>query len=53
MALVRQLPPPPPPIKVNIASAWLAQEIVVDDTDSELEADATNNYLLEEEKQPC
>ncbi|MEH2192259.1 MAG: hypothetical protein V7K98_06285 [Nostoc sp.] len=51
-ALVRQLPPPPPPIKVNIASAWLAQEIVVDDTDSELEADATNNYSLEEETQP-
>ncbi|WP_442936210.1 hypothetical protein [Nostoc sp.] len=50
MALVRQLPPPPPPIKVNIASAWLAQEIVVDDTDSELEADTTNNYLLEEDK---
>ncbi|MEH2308449.1 hypothetical protein [Nostoc sp.] len=52
MALVRQLPPPPPLIKVNIASAWLAQEIVVDDTDSELEADTTNNYLLEEDKQP-
>ena len=52
MALVRQLPPPPPSIKVNIASAWLAQEIVVDDTDSELEADATNNYLLEEDKEP-
>ncbi|WP_292874913.1 hypothetical protein [Nostoc sp. NMS1] len=52
MALVRQLPPPPPSIKVNIASAWLAQEIVVDDTDSELEADATDNYFLEEEKQP-
>ncbi|WP_265275984.1 hypothetical protein [Nostoc sp. KVJ3] len=52
MALVRQLPPPPPPIKVNIASAWLAQEIVVDDTDSQLEADATNNYSLQEEKQP-
>jgi hypothetical protein len=51
-ALVRQLPPPPPPIKVNIASAWLAQEIVVDDTDSELEADARNNYSLEEETQP-
>jgi hypothetical protein len=51
-ALVRQLPPPPLPIKVNIASAWLAQEIVVDDIDSELEADETNNYSLEEEKQP-
>jgi hypothetical protein len=50
-ALVRQLPPPPPPIKVNIASAWLAQEIVIDDTDSELEADARNNYSLEEETQ--
>jgi hypothetical protein len=52
MALVRQLPPPPPPIKVNVASAWLAQEIVVDDTDSQLEADVTDNYFLEEEKQP-
>lgn len=52
MALVRQLPPPPPPIKINIASAWLAQEIVVDDSYSELGADATSNYSLEEEKQP-
>ncbi|WP_196510525.1 hypothetical protein, partial [Nostoc sp. NZL] len=52
MALVTQLPPPPPPIKMNIASAWLAQEIVVDDTYDELEADVTKNYSLEEEKQP-
>ncbi|MGJ5634464.1 hypothetical protein [Nostoc sp. CALU 1950] len=50
-ALVTQLPPPPPPIKVNIASAWLAQEIVVDDTYSELEADATRSYLFEEKEQ--
>ena len=50
-ALITQLPPPPPPIKVNIASAWLAKEIVVDDTDSELEADATRSYTFEE-KQP-
>ncbi|MEH1941409.1 MAG: hypothetical protein V7L01_14495 [Nostoc sp.] len=50
-ALSRQLPPPPPPIKINIASAWLAQEIVVDDTYNELEADATGSYLFEEEEQ--
>ncbi|MEA5626412.1 hypothetical protein, partial [Nostoc sp. UHCC 0251] len=49
--VVTQIPPPPPPIKMNIASAWLAQEIVVDDTYSELEADVTKNYSLEEEKQ--
>ncbi|MEH2274571.1 MAG: hypothetical protein V7K40_07110 [Nostoc sp.] len=52
MALVRQLPPPPPPIKINIASAWLAQEIVVDDIYSELEADVKKNYSFEEQKQP-
>ncbi|MEH2399703.1 hypothetical protein [Nostoc sp.] len=52
MALVRQLPPPPPPIKINIASAWLGQEIVVDDIYSELEADAKKNYSFEEQKQP-
>ncbi|MGF1937750.1 MAG: hypothetical protein RM347_025730 [Nostoc sp. ChiQUE02] len=51
-ALLTQLPPPPPPIKINIASAWLAQEIVVDDTYSELEADATRSYPFEEEEQP-
>jgi hypothetical protein len=51
-ALVTQLPPPPPPIKINIASAWLAQEIVVDDTYSDLEADTKNNDSFEEEKQP-
>ncbi|WP_242063321.1 hypothetical protein [Nostoc sp. FACHB-892] len=48
--VVTQIPPPPPPIKINIASAWLAQEIVVDDT-YELEADRVKNYSLEEEKQ--
>ena len=52
MALVRQLPPPPPPIKINIASTWLAQEIVVDDIYSELETDAKKNYSFEEQKQP-
>ncbi|MEH2158930.1 hypothetical protein [Nostoc sp.] len=50
-ALLTQLPPPPPPIKVNIASAWLAQEIVVDDTYSEMEADATKSSLFEEKEQ--
>ena len=53
--VVTQLPPPPPPIKINIASAWLAQEIVVDDTyseHSELEANGTKNDSFEEEKQP-
>jgi hypothetical protein len=49
--LLTQIPPPPPPIKINIASAWLAQEIVVDDTYSELEADATRSYPFEEEEQ--
>ncbi|WP_242053651.1 hypothetical protein [Nostoc sp. FACHB-888] len=48
--VVTQIPPPPPLIKMNIASAWLAQEIVVDDT-YELEADRAKNYSLEEEKQ--
>ncbi|MEH2434548.1 MAG: hypothetical protein V7K25_09895 [Nostoc sp.] len=53
--VVTQLPPPPPPIKMNIASAWLAQEIVVDDTyteHSEQEANRTKNDSFEEEKQP-
>ncbi|MEH1842292.1 MAG: hypothetical protein V7L20_27070 [Nostoc sp.] len=52
--VVTQLPPPPP-IRMNIASAWLAQEIVVDDTyseHSELEANETKNDSFEEEKQP-
>ncbi|MFN6560599.1 MAG: hypothetical protein RMY28_012400 [Nostoc sp. ChiSLP01] len=49
-ALRSQIPPPPPPINTNTASAWLAQEIVVDDTYSELEVDATN-YALEGEEQ--
>jgi hypothetical protein len=51
-ALLTQIPPPPPPIKINIASAWLAQEVVVDDTYSELEADTTKSYPFEEEEQP-
>ncbi len=51
-ALLTQVPPPPPPIKINIASAWLAQEIVVDDTDSELEGDTTESYTFEEKEQP-
>ncbi|MDZ8030836.1 MAG: hypothetical protein RMX89_06990 [Nostoc sp. DedSLP04] len=51
-ALLTQVPPPPPPIKINIASAWLAQEIVVDDTDSELEGDAKESDTFEEKEQP-
>ncbi|WP_256875171.1 hypothetical protein [Nostoc sp. C052] len=51
-ALSTQIPPPPPPIKTNIASAWLAQEIVVDDTDSELEADLIRGYTFEQKEQP-
>ncbi|WP_375513578.1 hypothetical protein, partial [uncultured Nostoc sp.] len=53
--VVTQVPPPPPPIKMNLASAWLAQEIVVDDTyseHSELEANGTKNDSFEQEKQP-
>ncbi|MEH2079847.1 MAG: hypothetical protein V7K89_07485 [Nostoc sp.] len=51
-ALLTQIPPPPPPIKINIASAWLAQEIVVDDTDTEMEGDARENYTFEGKEQP-
>ncbi|MFN6530044.1 hypothetical protein [Nostoc sp. ChiSLP03a] len=51
-ALLTQVPPPPPPIKINIASAWLAQEIVVDDTDTELEGDAKKSDTFEEKEQP-
>ncbi|WP_442950010.1 hypothetical protein [Nostoc sp.] len=51
-ALLTQVPPPPPPIKINIASAWLAQEIVVDDTDSELEGDTKESDTFEEKEQP-
>ncbi|MEH2320255.1 MAG: hypothetical protein V7K24_24860 [Nostoc sp.] len=51
-ALLTQLPLPPAAIKISIASAWLAQEIVVDDTYSELEADVTRSYPFEEEEQP-
>ncbi len=51
-ALLTQIPPPPPPIKINIASAWLAQEIVVDDTDTELEDDTRESYTFEEKEQP-
>ncbi|WP_445638675.1 hypothetical protein [Nostoc sp. DSM 114161] len=46
-----QIPPPPPPINRNTASAWLAEEIVVDDTYRELEVDATESYALEGEEQ--
>ncbi len=51
-ALLTQVPPPPPPIKINIASAWLAQEIVVDDTDRELEGDTKESDTFEEKEQP-
>ncbi len=48
--LLSQIPPPPPPINRNTASAWLAQEIVVDDIYTEFEANATKSYALEEEQ---
>ncbi|MEH2204840.1 MAG: hypothetical protein V7K53_12295 [Nostoc sp.] len=51
-ALLTQVPPPPPPIKINIASAWLAQEIVVDDTDNEPEGNAEESDTFEEKEQP-
>ncbi|MEH2375827.1 hypothetical protein [Nostoc sp.] len=51
-ALLTQQPLPPASININIASAWLAQEIVLDDTYSELEAEATRSYPFEEEEQP-
>ncbi|MEH1914517.1 hypothetical protein [Nostoc sp.] len=51
-AQLTQVPPPPPPIKMNIASAWLAQEIVVDDTDTGLEGDTATSDTSEEKEQP-
>ncbi|WP_292815614.1 hypothetical protein [Nostoc sp. JL23] len=51
-AQLTQVPPPPPPIKMNIASAWLAQEIVVDDTDTGLEGDTATSDTFEEKEQP-
>ncbi len=51
-SVLTQLPLPPASINIDIASAWLAQEIVVDDTYSELEADVTRSYPFEEEEQP-
>ncbi|MBH8561489.1 hypothetical protein I8748_04735 [Nostoc sp. CENA67] len=46
------LPPPPPPAPHIKTPAWLAQEIVVDDTESEFQVDAPESYLTEEKEQP-
>ncbi len=51
------LPPPPPPSYqlVSLAKkppAWLAQEIVVDDTDNQAEIDVKSSYILQQDKQP-
>ncbi|WP_375470820.1 hypothetical protein [uncultured Nostoc sp.] len=51
-SVLTQVPPPPPPIKINIASAWLGQEIVVEDTDTEMEGHARESYTFEEKEQP-
>ncbi|BAZ53861.1 hypothetical protein NIES4103_65450 [Nostoc sp. NIES-4103] len=46
------LPPPPPPPTPHLKTpAWLAQEIVVDDTESEFQVDPPENYLTEEKEQ--
>ncbi|MDJ0616898.1 MAG: hypothetical protein QNJ63_09160 [Calothrix sp. MO_192.B10] len=45
------LPPPPPPNPYQRRPAWLAQEIVVDDTDAtSLEVETTNNSSIESEQ---
>jgi len=41
-----------PSASIKTPSAWLAQEIVIDDTYSELSADATRSYPSEQEAQP-
>ncbi len=46
---VPQLPPAP---HIKTPSAWLAQEIVVDDTYSEIEVDAPRSQHFQEQEQP-
>ncbi|MBD6618189.1 hypothetical protein FNW02_20770 [Komarekiella sp. 'clone 1'] len=49
--LQHPLPQLPPSSLIKTVSAWLAQEIVIDDTHNELPADVTSNYLSEQEAQ--
>ncbi|WGV23210.1 hypothetical protein [Halotia branconii] len=46
-----QVPQPPPANSIKAPSAWLAQEIVVDDT-SEIEVDALSSQTDEDQVQP-
>jgi hypothetical protein len=50
--LHRPIPPLPPPHRPKPQPAWLLQEIVVDDTDIETEADIKDSNTLEIEEQP-
>ncbi|MBE9035468.1 hypothetical protein [aff. Roholtiella sp. LEGE 12411] len=46
------LPQLAPSSVIEAPSAWLAQEIVMDDTHNELEVNVTNSYTSEQEAQP-
>lgn len=46
-----RFPPPPPPPRPKIPPAWLAKEIVVDDTDNQVETDASQSSPLEQENE--
>ncbi|MBW4686809.1 MAG: hypothetical protein KME40_17315 [Komarekiella atlantica HA4396-MV6] len=50
--LQHPLPQLPPSSLIKTISAWLAQEIVIDDTYNELPADVISNQLSEQEAQP-
>jgi hypothetical protein len=51
-SLRRQIPPLPPPRRPKKPPAWLAQEIVVDDTDIEPEIEVMTSNIFEQEEQP-
>ncbi|NDJ25870.1 hypothetical protein GS682_30635 [Nostoc sp. B(2019)] len=50
--LQHPLPQLPPSSLIKTPSAWLAQEIVIDDTYNELPGNVTSNHLSEQEAQP-
>lgn len=51
-SLRRQIPPLPPPRLPKKPPAWLAQEIVIDDTYIESEAEVIQTNTFEQEEQP-
>lgn len=51
-SLQRQIPPLPPPRRPKQPPAWLAQEIVIDDTYIEPETEVIKSNTFEQEEQP-